>query len=268
MRMRALALATVVAGAASCERADRAAGASMEQGEAKGGGMVVRVTVVPTEITLAERTRVSVVVSHGGGLVWPEIGDSLGDWSVGERSERRSRRVEGGGWEDSQDFWLEAFLPGTAEVPSLEFKAEGEALRTPKVRVVVAGVLDDPTETEVGAARGFREAEARTRVWPVVVSAALGAGGAGLVAWAMRRRAGETGRAGPTAEEIERLLGEIIERGTGGDARGALERMRSWIGEDALDIAAVDALRFRPGSPGEGEVVAVAREIRARRRGA
>jgi hypothetical protein len=142
-----------------------------------------------SSLTTAETLtlRLEATVPAGGRAYWPELGETLGPFTIVDGLGLPPRRAADGRRTLTRVYTLAPFLPGAYEIPALgvDFELESEArftLRSQPIRIEVTTTLDEePEELSVGELAGpaaLPEEPGPLDLWPWFASAA----GAAIVA--------------------------------------------------------------------------------------
>lgn len=235
--------------------------------EARRGDVLVRTTVEPSTITIAQRARLTLTVESDDGstIGWPEIPGSIGELRIVERTARETVITPQGRRTGRQSFVLEPFLPGEFHIPGWEFDVPGGPLATPEITLVVTGAEVDLARADVGEARPIRELSMERPIWPFPASIVCIA--ASAVFWRAWARGRHPASPPPLSmpEVAARLEGIIasLERGAEVDPSAALDAMHRLPVMAAEWRARLDIARFSPAPPDRDEALAIARGMRS-----
>ncbi len=153
----------------------------------------------------------------------PEIADTLGKFSVVDRSAESRRLTSDGALTTSRTYLLEPFLPGAYSIPSFVVTFESEAgllysVGSEEIPVEVTSALPPQLgEQDIEDMSGPHTMPSRMALWFSLGGAAI-LGAAGIGAAALRRRIGARPRAftarATALAELDRLLGSgLVEKG-------------------------------------------------------
>ena len=171
------------------------------------GPLALLVHADRSSLSTAETLRLRIEATCPPGVVvrWPELGESLGEFTIIDHLGLPPKRTDDGRHIVTRIYTLAPFLAGEYQVPPLTVAFEHEqrqaaSLRSQPLRIEVRSVLDEPPEElSVGDPLGpapLPAAEPGAGPWPWIAGAAgAGAVAAIAVAAAITRRARREGPA-------------------------------------------------------------------------
>ncbi|MFG0285601.1 MAG: BatD family protein [Phycisphaerales bacterium JB039] len=198
------------------------------------GPLALLVRAERSSLSTAEtlRLRLEATCPPGVAVRWPELGQSIGEFSIIDQLGLPPKRTDDGRHIVTRIYTLAPFLAGEYEIPSIAVEFEGEdrqpaSLRSQPMRIEVRSVLDEPPEElTIGEPLGpapLPAADPGAGPWPWIAGAAgAGAIAAIAIAAAITRRAR---REGPAHDPVR-------------TARVALAAMRS--GDTRISAAEID----------------------------
>jgi hypothetical protein len=205
--------------AVACGSARRGAGKDFEIEEVYGRGSAVQFTlrVSRERITTAETLELLLEIraAEDWNVEFPEIPDTLGEFTVVERAGEERRLDREGNLISTRQYTLEPFLPARYTIPPLEvrFGTGGGypfSLRSGELMIEVTSVLPPQIgEQDIEEIAGPRELPSRRLLWYGLAGGVAAAGAAGAAVAVLRRRRRTGGRADAQKNPWEAASGEL-----------------------------------------------------------